>query len=179
MPTFNFKVQGRGFYRQQWSALVGGTFAWECVDDSDTTTHDSDTSYLEISGVGANAVSFPIMAMAECVPESIDINVAAKEPSGFGGGREMSIGFYRGGAVGFHGTTFTPTTSYTVATRTFATDPISGGAWTQDLLKGLEVCIRNTGGFAAINRISLISGTMTYTLATNWIKPEPQVYQEA
>jgi hypothetical protein len=165
VPSLNFKVWGDGTH-QQWSALVGESEGYLCVDDSDDSSHDSDDTYLTLRGPGERKISFPILVMAEISDiASIALRVAAKIDSGLSS-PPLRIGFYRNGSSAVSGTTFSPTTSYTVATWTWTTDPITGEAWTQEGLARLEAYIENTAGFAGINRITLVSGAVSYRLPT-------------
>ena len=179
MPSLNFKVQGNGYW-QLWSSFEGADEAYQCVDDSDTTSHDSGTSYIllprllfELDGVtpAGGRMSFPIMYQCECIPESLTLNVGAREDAATN--PALQIGFWRSGSAGFHAATFQPTASYGVASRTFSTDPITGAAWTVDGLLGLEACVQSASGTAGANRITLLSGSVAYTKVTNAVRPEP------
>ena len=172
MPTIAFTVQQDGFYRG-WSALVGADTGYEAVNDSTGTTHDSGATSLRlgrlIPATGSGRVSFPIMLQAGgLLPLSITLNVAAIR--GGAAHPEILIGFYRGGVTGFHVTKFNPTASYTVATRTFTTDPMTGAAWTAEGLVGLEACIQSED-VAGNNDVSLISGSVSYAPMTNRMLP--------
>jgi hypothetical protein len=172
VPTIAFTAQQDGFWRG-WSALVGGTFGFETVDDSTDTTHDGATTHLTlprfIAATGSGRVSFPIMLQAGgLLPLSLTLNVAAIQ--GGASHPRLHIGFHRGGVTGFHATMFDPTASYTVATRTFTTDPITGAAWTAEGLVGLEACIQSEN-VAGNNDVSLISGSVSYAPMTNRMLP--------
>lgn len=168
MPTISFTVQANGQW-QGWTSFTGADFAYQCVDDSTDTTHDSGTTAITLGRLLLNPqsgrMSFPIMIMAEhLIPESLTLTVAAIR----GGATHprLQIGFARGGLVAFSGSLFNPTASYTTATSTFATNPLTSAAWTEDDLVGLEACIQSETGITGNNDISLISGTMDYRLAT-------------
>ena len=172
MPSLDFTVQQDGFWRG-WSVLVGGDFGYETVDDSAGTTHDSGTTYLTlprfIVATGSGRMSFPIMLQAGgLLPLSLTLNVAAIR--GGASHPRLSIGFYRGGLTGFHASLFDPTASYTVATRTFTTDPLTGAAWTAEGLVGLEACIQSEN-VAGNNDVSLVSGGLSYAPMTNRMLP--------
>jgi hypothetical protein len=170
MPTLAFRLQGDGYW-QGWTSFTGATFAHECLDDSTDTTHDSATSYVTLGRLllnpQAGRISFPIMLMAEgLVPSSLTLNVAAME--GGVNNPDLQIGFARSGLVGFHATVFSPTASWSVVTRTFSTNPITGSAWDADDLIGLEACVQSFTGQTGNNDITLISGSIAYHPRTNW-----------
>jgi len=170
MATVTFGVQGNGVW-QGWTSFTGATFAYECLDDSLGTTHDSGTTFVtlgrQLLNPQAGRISFPIMLMAEgLVPDSLTLNVAAMEGGALN--PDLQIGFARSGLVGFHATVFTPTASYSVVTRIFSTNPITGSAWDADDLIGLEACVQSFVGQNGNNDISLISGSITYHPRTNW-----------
>lgn len=164
MPTFAFTVQADGIWKG-WSSFTGAPFAYQCIDDSTDTTHDSGATKLNLGPLTLDPqggrISFPIMLMTEhLVPDSLTLTVAAIR----GGATHptLRIGFAKDVRVGFSGTVFDPTASYTTATRTFTTFPMTGLPWTSDDLTGLEACVQSTTGQLGDNDISLISGTITY-----------------
>lgn len=176
MPSFAFTVQGNGSLAG-WTMFNGATAAYLCIDDSTGTTHDSDATFIDLPGLsGLNPaqgkISFPFLRMAQIRrPTSIVLNVAHKR-TGLGV-RELQVGFYRAGAKGFHATLLQPAGSYVVSSLTFATDPITGSAWTEAGMVGLEACIESTVNSEGNSRITLLSGTMNYDIESNWRPPEP------
>ena len=167
--TIALRVQGDG-YHQGWESVTGATYAWQAVDDSDGTTHDSDTSYVVLPRqfLEQGRMSFPMFR--QCSPGqviSITLNVAAKIESG---SPELRIGFYRSGTEAYDGTTFTPTGSYTVASRTFTTNPITGAAWTATDLVGLEAAVSMQTLVIGKARVTLISGSMVAAMPTNRLR---------
>lgn len=173
MPTIALKVQQDGRL-MGWTALIpgaGATFAYQAVDDSDGVTHDSASSYLTVPR-GA-AVSFPLFLQAEGLqPVSITLNVVAQR--GGVGHPKIQIGFYRGGLTAFDGTMFDPTASYTLAQRTFSTNPITGLPWSASDLVGLQACIQCEAAVGGNNDVTLISGSLDYVPLSSWDFPEPK-----
>lgn len=164
--TIPLKVQGPGTWAG-WSSVVGASEGWQAVDDSATTTHDSDTTYLVLARrvLPNGVISFPMFLQCDPgQPISMVLYVAAKIDSGT---PELQIGFYRSGSTAFHATTFSPGASYSVATRTFSTNPITGSAWTATDFVGLEACVQMAPLTVARARITLISGTLTAAMPTN------------
>lgn len=164
MATLPLRVQGDGAWNG-WSSLVGGTTGFEVVDDSSGTTHDSATTYLVLGRLllnpEAGRISFPVFEMSEGLnPVSLTVNVVAQR-----GGAvhpRLQIGFNRAGAQGFHGTMFDPPASWTLATRAFATNPITGSTWNAADLDGLELCVQSEFGVLGNNQITLVSGSIDY-----------------
>jgi len=178
MPTIALKVQQDGAW-QGWSSLTGASFGYQAVDDSDGVTHDSATTYLTLPKLNLalfqGRVSFPVFLQAEgLVPTSITINVVAQR----GGALRprLQIGFYQGGLVGFDASMFDPTASWSLAQRTFSTNPITGQPWSQSDLVGLEACVQNEAGAFGNNDITLISGSLTGAPLSNWAHPEPVMH---
>lgn len=164
MPTLSFTVQKDGTW-QGWTSFTGATFAYQCIDDSTGTTHDSGTTRINLGRLLLNPqggrISFPIMLMAEhLIPDSLTLTIAAIK-NGVNN-PDLQIGFARGGLVGFHGTVFTPGASYSTATRSFPTNPITGSTWNADDLVGLEACVQSVVAMLGNNDISLLSGTLDY-----------------
>jgi hypothetical protein len=171
VPTIALKVQQDGKV-QGWESIVGATFAYQAIDDSDGTTHDSDTSYILLPRTGASftgpgRASFPLFLQAQgLIPTSITLNVVTKRNAG--GNPEMELGFVRGGVFFFEATKWMPGASYALETRTFITNPFTGSAWTAADLVGLEGCVGNfAGASAGKNRMTLLSGSLTYVQTTN------------
>lgn len=169
MPTIALKVQQDGFWRG-FSVLVGATFGYQAVDDSDGVTHDSELTHLTLpkltSPVASGRVSFPLFLQAEgLVPTSITLNVVAQR----GGALHprLQIGFFKGGSVAFDASMFDPTASYTLAQRTFSTNPITGSPWSASSLIGLEACVQSEDGVNGNNDVTLVSGSMVYSPTTN------------
>lgn len=172
MPTIALKVQQNGRY-QGWFSLTGGVFGYQTIDDSDGTTHDSGTSFLRLPRIGlfgvddAGTVSFPLFLQAEgLVPTSITLNVVAQKVGVISHPR-IKIGFQRGGSTGFDATMFDPPASWSLAQRTFSTNPITGGPWSVSDLVGLEACLQSETGVAGNNDVTLVSGSMDYYPVTN------------
>lgn len=169
MPTLPLKAQQDGRFRG-WSALVGGSFGYQTIDDSDGTTHDSAATYLTLPKLNLDTetgrVSFPIMLQAEgLLPDAITLNVVAQR----GGALHprIQIGFHKGGQVGFSGSLFDPTASWSLAQRTFSTNPITGSPWSASDLIGLEACVQNESGVNGNNDLTLVSGSLEYRPQTN------------
>lgn len=147
------------------SAIVGATFAYQVVDDSDSVTHDGASTYLTLPK-GA-AVSFPLFLQAEgLLPSSITINVGAQR--GGPAHPRLQIGFYQAGLKVFDAVMFDTTASYTVSSRTFSANPLTGAAWSASDLVGLEACIQNEAGVNGNNDITLVSGSIDYLERKNW-----------
>ena len=173
MPTTGLHVQQDGKV-QEYSALVGASFAYQTVDDSDGTGHDSDATYLTITRQSPR-VSFPLFLQAEgLLPLSITLNVGAR---GSGTHPRIRVGFYRSGLSGFSASLYTTTSGWTVAQTTFSTNPITGGPWAPSDLIGLEPLVQNETGINGANDVTLLSGSLTYVPMTNarivmpWTQP--------
>jgi hypothetical protein len=167
VPTLPLTIQGDGYW-QGWASFSGAPFAYQCIDDSNGTTHDSGATKINLGRLvlPAGIISFPVMLMAEhMIPQSLTVNVAAVKVGATH--PDLQIGFARGSATGFDPTAFTAGVSYSVATRTFSTNPITGLAWSAADLVGLEVCVQSMFGQVGSNDISLVSGSITYIAATN------------
>lgn len=163
MPTIPLKVQQDG-HLLGVGAIVGATFAYQALDDSDGVTHDGALTYITILKNGA--VSFPLFLQAEgLIPTSITINVVAKR--GGAAHPRLQIGFYKGGLTAFDASMFDPTSSFTLTQRTFSTNPITGQPWSALDLIGLEVCVQDEIGVNGNNDVTLISGSLTYVQTTN------------
>lgn len=167
MPTIPLKVQQDGTIQQ--GTLVhqvgdGVNFAYQAVDDSDGVTHDGAATYINLArGVGA---SFPLFLQAEGLqPLSITLNVVARQ--GGASHPRIMIGFFRGVSAAFHGTMFDPTASFTLAQRTFLTNPITGSPWVESDLAGLEAYVLNENVFGN-NDVTLVSGSMDYVARHNY-----------
>ena len=175
MPTIPLKVQQNGTL-QGWSSIThqvgdGVNFGYQAVDDSDSTTHDGANTTLNLAK-GA-AMSFPLFLQAEgFIPVSITLNVVARR----GGAQHprIQIGFYRGGLTGFDATMFDPTSSFTLAQRTFSTNPITGNPWSSSDLVGLEACVQNEQ-VNGNNDVTLISGSLSAIILTNRLLHLPDV----
>lgn len=163
MLTANLKPQGDGTYAG-YSAIVGATSAYQAVDDSDTTTHDSAATYFTLPRLAlspSGIVSFPFfLQWGGGVPASITVNVVARR-----GGvvhPQVEIGFYRAGVFVFSGTLFNPGAGFSLTNRTFSTDPFNAGAWDPAVLPTTEVCLRSEAGVLGSNDITLVSVGVTY-----------------
>ena len=140
MPPIDLRLQGDGLFTG-WSSIVGATHAWQALDDSDGTSHDGDGSYIVLPRqiLPAGRVSFRMFQGAEhLVPKSITLRVGAKKQSS---SPRMSIGFQRYGVEAYDVTKYTPGTNYSVATREFVFNPITGLPWADGDLIGLEPCL--------------------------------------
>jgi hypothetical protein len=177
VPTIALKVQQNGRI-QGWNLIVGSTFAYQAVDDSDGTAHDSDTTYIRVAGAGLifesprGRASFPLFLQAEgLIPISITLNVVTKRSGA--SNPEMELGFCRGGLFAFDLTTWMPGASYGLESRTFSLNPITGAAWLASDLVGLEACVGNVvGASVGTNRLTLLSGSMDY-LEAKYSRKEP------
>jgi len=172
VPTINLPVQGTGS-QQGWSSIVGATAAHEAVDDSATTTHDSDTSYIVIPrlALGLGTVSFRFFDMAEhVIPTSITIRTAMKINAG---SPEIEVGFCRGGVTAFSPTTITPGVQYGVNTTIFATNPFNASPWQDGDLDGLEPCVSSVFAIIGTARLTLLSVGLTYTTDKTWLDATP------
>lgn len=163
MLTANLKPQGNGFYAG-YSAIVGATSAFEAVDDSDDTTHDSAATYITLPRLltsPTGIVSFPFFLQWEGgVPTSIAVNVVARRSGAVH--PQIEIGFHRSGTLVFSGSMFNPGAGFNLATRTFAVDPFNAGAWDPAVLPMTEVCLRSEAGALGSNDVTLISAEVTY-----------------
>src|SRR5262245_9565649 len=170
MPTLALKVQNNGAY-QQIQDITGATFAYQAVDDSDGTTHDSNTTYIRLRNIGPDTgtVSFvAFQGISGFLPRSVTINVAARRNAA--GNPEIDIGLQRAGFFALSGSTFLPGASYAVESRTFGSNginPLTGAAWAVGDLVGVELCIVTEPGSAGSNRITLVSGSLDYAPLTN------------
>ena len=180
MPTVALKVQQDGTWRG-WNLLVGATFGYQTVDDSDGVTHDSASTYLRLPKLslvnGQGRVSFPVFLQAEgMMPASITINMVGRAAGGGGGASpDMQIGFLIGGVPTFHASLFDPGADWALAQRTFSVNPITGSPWSAQDLVGLEVCVQNEDLTNGSNDVTLVSGSMDYTPATNALRLAPWV----
>ncbi|HKB07906.1 MAG TPA: hypothetical protein VKF61_06495 [Candidatus Polarisedimenticolia bacterium] len=170
MPTIALKVQGNGAY-QQIQNIVGASFAYQAVDDSDGTGHDSDATYVRLRNIGPDTgtVSFvAFQGISGFLPQSITVNVVAKRNAG--GNPEIDIGLQRAGTFALSGVTFLPGAGYTLESRIFGSNginPLTGAAWAVGDLVGVELCIVTEPGSAGSNRITLVSGSLDYAPLTN------------
>lgn len=172
MPTLALKVQQDGFHRG-WSALVfpfgeASSFGYLAVDDSDGVTHDGASTYLTLPRLAApnGRVSFPMFLQAEgLVPSSITLNVVARR--GGASHPQIQIGFYRAGLTGFDAVAFDPGASFSLAQRTFSTNPITGLPWSASDLVGLEAMLQSENA-AGNNDVTLLSGSITYIENKSW-----------
>lgn len=177
MPTLPLRVQQNGWFTG-WQSLVGGIFGYDCVDDSDGTTHDSAATYLVLPKLNlatmAGIVSFPLFDQVEnIVPTSITINVVATQ--GGASHPRLQIGFQRGGTTAFSGSLFTTDATWAPAQRTFSVNPLTGQPWAPSDLVGLEACVQNEAGVNGNNDITLISGSITGYPLTNGLLVQPAV----
>ncbi len=157
MPTVALQPQGNGRYTG-WSSIVGATFAWQAI----ASPFDGSTSYIVLPRLigDAGKVSFPMFNQCEgMTPTLIAIDVWAQR----GGASHplINVGFQRAGTAAFHGTQVDAAASWAVTTLNFTTNPITGMAWDEGDLNGLEVMLQNDIGLGS-NQITLVAGTMTY-----------------
>lgn len=164
MPDIDLKVQGNGFH-QGYTDLTGADSMYEAVDDSDSTTHDSDTTKFTlpryVQSTGAGIVSFRMFDMAEhVIPSQVVLRVGAKR--GGAAHPRLHIGFNKGGVTAFSASLFDPGASYSVVTRTFTTNPLTSAAWADGDLVNLEPCFQNEDGVSGSNDLTLVSGQVAY-----------------
>lgn len=165
MQTINLPAQANGTL-SGWSSIVGGSFGYDAIDESDDSAFDGDTSYLILPRSLGNAgiMSFRFFNGAEgMIPTSIVIRTAMKINSG---NPDVQVGFYRSGAMAFSVTTVTPSASYNVFPSTFSANPFNASAWAAGDLVNLEPCLRMSNGVIGTARVSLVSVELTYTVAT-------------
>jgi hypothetical protein len=168
MPTVNCKPQGNGTYTG-WSLVVGAPLAWQAIDDSDTTTHDSASSYIRLPRLIApgGTISFPFFRGWEgALPTSVTVNlvaqrVAATHP-------RISIGFVRGANFGFDPTPFDAPSSWGLAVRVFDNDPITGQEWNPDDLPNTEIVLQSAAFTPGNNDVTLLSASVDYSLPHNY-----------
>ncbi len=178
MPTINLPVQADGFY-QGWSSLLSGTDGYLMVDDSASTSHDSDSSYLILPRLTdpAGIISFPCFRMAEgYIPTSIVVTAVGQIETGT---PKLKFGFRdASGTIGLAVGDLTPDASYNLMQATFNTSPIHLNAWTAEDLVGLEVLVQMKVATVATARITLVSVQMTYTTRVSvGVTHEPIVSQ--
>lgn len=170
MPTIPLRVQQDGVWRG-WTSLTGASFGYQAVDDSDGVTHDSGATSLRLASFSApllrGRISFPLFLQAEgLVPTSITLNVVAQKV-GVISHPLISIGFHRAGLFGFSAATFDPPALWSLAQRTFSTNPITGAPWSASDLVGLEACVQSDATPGS-NDVTLISGSMDYGTRQNY-----------
>jgi hypothetical protein len=167
LQTISLKPQGDGTNRG-WSSVVGASFAYQAVDDSDGTTHDSAETYFRLPRLDpAGTVSFPFFrGWGGGIPSTVTVNVVAKRVAA--AHPKIQIGFVRGGSFGFSGALFDTTATWDLATRAFITDPITGLAWDPELLPVTEVCLRSEALVVGNNDVTLVSAAVTYREPRNF-----------
>lgn len=146
-------------------------FAWDCVNDSDGTTHDGALSYLVLPKGGQ--ISFrAFLQSAGLIPSLITINVAAQR--GGAAHPRLQIGFLRGSSASFDAAMFDCPASWGLAARSFAIDPITGLPWDPGDLSTTEIAFQNEIGVNGNNQITLVSASIAYGETHNLIyTPEP------
>lgn len=174
MPTTGLKVQGDGFWRG-WLNLFGGTTAAEVVDDSDGTSHDSAATYLSMRllnlAQGNGRISFPVFRQADgIIPTSISVNVVARRGTVSHPDLEIGLTYAQPAVAVFDPMLFTTDANWTLATRTFSSNPWSGAPWALADLAGLELCVSSEPSFfgPGTNEITLVSGTINYDEPHNY-----------
>ena len=178
MPSIDLLVQADGFYRG-WSSLSAGTDGYKMVNDSASTSHDSDSTYLILPRLTdpGGIISFPCFRMAEgLIPTSIMVTVVAKIETG---SPLLKLGWSTptGTKVITLGS-LTPLAGYSALQTTFNTDPFSGGGWTAEGLVGLEALVQMKAATVATARITLVSVQLTYTTRVSvGVTHEPIVSQ--
>jgi hypothetical protein len=162
MSSVNLKPQQDGSYRG-WSSIVGATFAYQAIDDSALTTHDSAATYIRLPrllGEGG-IVSFPFFKQWRGGrPTTVTVRVVAQRVAAAHPG--IQIGFVRSGQFAFSGSLFSTGATWTLAVRAFPTDPLTGGAWDESLLAATEVCIKSEENIVGNNDVTLISCGVDY-----------------
>ena len=162
MPIIGLKPQGNGLWTPSL-APVGAAYHYLAVDDSTGTTHDGDASYITVQRFGIDiGASFRFFLQSEgWTVNSVTVNVVAKR--GAAAHPELLIGFLRAGSFAAHATLFDPGADWTLASRTFTTDPLTSVAWNPDLLPNTEVAVQSEAGEIGNNRVTLISVSVDYT----------------
>ncbi len=177
MPTIDLLVQADGFYRG-WASLSAGTEGYLMVDDSASTSHDSDSSYLRLRTLASGGIiSFPCFRMAEGYnPTSITVTAVGKIDTGV---PLLKFGFSdSAGNIGLAAGDLVPDASYNLMQATLNTNPITLAAWTAADLVGLEVLVQMKALTAAVAQITLVSAQMTYTTRVSvGVTHEPIVSQ--
>lgn len=171
--TFALKVQQDGPVLGVQD-IIGATFAYQAVDDSDGPAHDSDTTYVTLlreddpGGLPRGRIVFPLFLQAEgLTPVSIAVRAAVRR-SGAAAAPDVEIGFWRAGVAAVSASVVVTTTTWQVVTRTFTTSPFTGAAWTEADLIGLHACVQQTIVPTVVrNRVSLVSGSVTGYGRTN------------
>jgi hypothetical protein len=164
MPTINLPVQANGELAG-WSSIVGGTFGYDAIDESNDSDDDGDTSYIVLPRqIGtAGIMSFRFFDGSEnLIPTSVTIRTSIKLNSG---NPEVEVGFYRGGATAFSMTTVIPGAQYDDEETTFSTNPFNASAWAADDLLPMQPCLRMLSGAIGTARVSLISVELSYRAA--------------
>lgn len=171
MATQAFALQQDGRF-QGWSSIVGGTRAYVVCSDALSTTY---VILPKIAANDAGVASFQVMLMADGqVPTSIQVVVRAQR-NNVGQTCTIRTGFARGGSTGFDVVTDSPGITAANFTHNFATNPITGLAWTEADMDGLELCVSRESLTLGAARIINVAGTLTYDTRHFWAQPEPYI----
>jgi hypothetical protein len=178
MPTLDLKVQEIGPSLSDvlsYTSIVGANEPHKAVNESATTDHDGDASYLPMDTGLATAVQFYMFKGSEHW-EVGSLTLRAYVKGNGANNITVRLGLSRGAdfndlqQVGSDSTgTFA---DYTAVTGTATVDPWTGVAFDAALLRDYMavVFILSLSGLVA-PRITLISGQVTYTQPTNWSSP--------
>lgn len=173
MPTIDLKVQTAGNAKSaggnlipRWDSLVGANEPHKCINDSATTTHDGDTTYLKL--ITPCLVSFNVFRMSEhwnVASTTMRAVIKAATPN-----LEIRWGMFRNDDaddVGFDPAWFVTGTytDYTLLTQNVTLNPWTGLPFTAEELAHVEI------GFFALYpvlaqhevRLTLMSAQATYS----------------
>jgi hypothetical protein len=183
MPTLDLKVQEigpslttDGQILPSYTSIVGANEPHKAVNESASTGHDGDTSYLLMDTQIVSGVQFYMFKGSEhWEVGSLTLRAYVKG----NGANNITVRLYlsRGtdtetGDLQQLGSDSTGTfADYTAVTGTTTVDPFTGAAFNAASLRDYlaAVAIVNLSGVAP--RISLVSGQVTYTQPTNWSSP--------
>jgi hypothetical protein len=172
VPSISLKPQRDGSYAG-YSSIVGATYAYQAVDDSEGTTHDSAATYFVLPRLigSAGTVSFPFFrGWSGGRPTSITVNVVARR--GGGAHPRIQIGFVRSTTFAFDATLFDAGAGFTLASPVFTIDPITGQAWDPEDLGATEVALRSEFGAIGSNDVTLVSvSPLVYREPHNHLDP--------
>lgn len=181
MPTLDLKVQtigpqlydfGAGTPYPWYTSVVGETIPHKAVDDSHTTTHDGDATYIVMPAGGAvtfymfkgsehwTVSSITLRAVMSAALPNLDINLILARNDDFNDVQLIGT------------TTAAQANTYTLATADAPLNPWTGLAWTAAELRDCTVGVFPNLGLAGLGepcRLTLISGQVTYTGPIDWV----------